>query len=355
MRAVSRRAFLASAAAFTAWLAWGPSFAFADDGDRTAADAAAKETSAYKQQQADEARAKLVGLQAQLESASENYYAALDQQKAAQDAMDAEKVKIDEATGKIEKLQTRLGNRAATMYRDGPIGTLDFLLSTATFEQFADNWDLLNRLNGDDAALIEETRDLRTQLQDAYDEYARQEQVAEEKTQEAEDIKNDVEQRLIEAQQLAAQLDAEAQALLEAESAAAAAAIEQANWVPVYRSSGEADDHSEVVNFARTKLGCPYIWAAAGPDSFDCSGLVVWAYRQIGIELPHYTESLYAAAKNVVPISQAKPGDVLYRYGHVGIAEAAGGVPYIHAPTFNAYVRDTDPISWAGFTCALQF
>ena len=232
---------------------------------------------------------------------------------------------------------------------------MDFLLSTATFEQFADNWDLLNRLNGDDAALIEETRDLRTQLQDAYDEYARQEQVAEEKTQEAEDIKNDVEQRLIEAQQLAAQLDAEAQALLEAESAAAAAAIEQANWVPVYRSSGEADDHSEVVNFARTKLGCPYIWAAAGPDSFDCSGLVVWAYRQIGIELPHYTESLYAAAKNVVPISQAKPGDVLYRYGHVGIAEAAGGVPYIHAPTFNAYVRDTDPISWAGFTCALQF
>ena len=46
---------------------------------------------------------------------------------------------------------------------------------------------------------------------------------------------------------------------------------------------------------------------------------------------------------------------MLYRYGHVGIAAGYGGVPYVHAPTFNAYVRDTDSLAWSGFTCALRF
>ena len=87
----------------------------------------------------------------------------------------------------------------------------------------------------------------------------------------------------------------------------------------------------------------------------DCSGLVAWCYAQVGISLPHYTESMYACASNIVPVSQARPGDVLYRPGHVGIAAGYGGMPYVHAPTFGAYVRDTDSLSWSGFTCALQF
>jgi len=81
----------------------------------------------------------------------------------------------------------------------------------------------------------------------------------------------------------------------------------------------------------------------------------VWSYRQIGIRLPHYTGSLYEVADQRVPVSEARPGDVLWREGHVGIAVGYGGVPYVHAPTEGAYVRDTDPLSWSDFTCALRF
>ena len=182
-------------------------------------------------------------------------------------------------------------------------------------------------------------------------------------------------------------LDAEAQALLAEEQAAAArAAAEQAaaeeaarqaqnnnngynapssnsnnTYVPpVYNNGGgggggSVGNYGSVVDYAMSRIGCPYVWAAEGPDAFDCSGLVRWAYLQVGISLPHYTESLYACAKNRVPVSEARPGDVLYRPGHVGIAVSYGGSHYVHAPTFNAYVRDTDPLSWSGFTCALQF
>ena len=90
--------------------------------------------------------------------------------------------------------------------------------------------------------------------------------------------------------------------------------------------------YDSVVGYAMSRIGCPYIWGAEGPDSFDCSGLVTWAYRQVGMYLPHQSEAQYAAAARVVSVSEARPGDVLWRYGH-----------------------DTDPLSWAQFTNALQF
>ena len=62
-----------------------------------------------------------------------------------------------------------------------------------------------------------------------------------------------------------------------------------------------------------------------------------------------------ARATRVVSVSEARPGDVLWRYGHVGIAGGYGGTPYVHAPTFGAYVRNTDSLSWSNFTNALQF
>ena len=112
---------------------------------------------------------------------------------------------------------------------------------------------------------------------------------------------------------------------------------------------------SGVLGIASSLSGIPYAWGGTSTAGFDCSGLVRWAYLQIGMSLPHYTESLRACATNIVPVSEARPGDVLYRYGHVGIAVGYGGVPYVHAPTFGAVVRDTDALSWSGFTAALQF
>ena len=65
--------------------------------------------------------------------------------------------------------------------------------------------------------------------------------------------------------------------------------------------------YDSVVGYAMSRIGCPYIWGAEGPDSFDCSGLVTWAYRQVGMYLPHQSEAQYAAAARVVSVSEARP------------------------------------------------
>lgn len=381
---LSRRTFLTGAAALGALSVMAPATAFA-------------ETAAEKQAEADAVRNQLIGLQADLEAAEISYYAALDERDAAQSAMEAEQAKIDDANSQIDDLQDKLGTRARTMYRNGSTSFVDFVLGAASFEEFTQNWDLLNKMNENDASMVDQTKTLREELQAAKDEFARQEQIASQKADEAKQIQAEVQAKVDEATVLVNSLDAEAQELLQQEQAAAAAAAaaeaaaeaerqrqaELAAQQPssdgggngggggtsgggggngggggggsVVYPSRPVGSYDSVVGYAMSRIGCPYVWGAEGPDSFDCSGLVTWAYRQVGISLPHQSEAQYSAAARVVSVSEARPGDVLWRYGHVGIAVSAGGSHYVHAPTFNAYVRDTDSLSWAQFTNALQF
>ena len=392
---LSRRAFIGGAAVLGATSLIIPEFAFA-------------ETAAEKQAEADAVRNQLVGLQADLETAGENYYAALDEQESAQRSMEEQQVKIDETTEEIEGLQDRLSTRARSMYRSGSTTFIDFLLGASSFAEFTQNWELLNQINANDADLVDQTKAAREQLQAAKDEFARQEQIAAQKAAECKQIHDEVQVKVQNATDLMNSLDEEARALLEQEQAAAAAAAaaqaqaeaeaaaaaaggnggsnqgggsndggnqgggndggnqgggnqggggnDGGGSTIVYPGGGgSAGDNSAAYSYACSRIGCPYVWGAEGPDSFDCSGLVTWAYRQLGIELPHQSEAQMARATRVVSVSEARPGDVLWRYGHVGIAGGYGGTPYVHAPTFGACVRNTDSLSWSNFTNALQF
>lgn len=95
--------------------------------------------------------------------------------------------------------------------------------------------------------------------------------------------------------------------------------------------SGEG---SVAVQAALTRLGSPYVWGASGPGAFDCSGLVMWAYQQAGIFLPHSSYAL-AAGGQPVSLDQMQPGDVITYYSdasHVGMYVGDGMM--VHASTF---------------------
>lgn len=106
---------------------------------------------------------------------------------------------------------------------------------------------------------------------------------------------------------------------------------------------------STVVSAAYSKLGCPYVWGASGPNTFDCSGLVMWCYAQAGVSLDHYSGS-QGQSGAVIPISQAQPGDILWKSGHVGIY--IGNGQYIHAPQTGDVVKIASNVG--RFTCAVR-
>ena len=106
-----------------------------------------------------------------------------------------------------------------------------------------------------------------------------------------------------------------------------------------------------IVAAAESQLGVPYVWGGSTPgEALDCSGLVQYCYRQAGISLPHYSED-QAADGRKVPLSEARPGDILWRPGHVAIY--VGGDEYINEPHTGDVCRRATGISY--FTCAIRY
>ena len=154
-----------------------------------------------------------------------------------------------------------------------------------------------------------------------------------------------------EAEQAAAQAAAEAQAQAEqaaaqaqAEQAAAQAQAEQAQEAPVQAAPAVSteDDTAEAtavsapaavpqgvgsgaVAIGSNYLGTPYVWGGGGPGGFDCSGFVSYVYAQMGISLPHQSGDILNSG-TVISASEARPGDILWWPGHVGIYAGDGQV-----------------------------
>ena len=98
-------------------------------------------------------------------------------------------------------------------------------------------------------------------------------------------------------------------------------------------------DRAVVVQAALTQVGSSYVWGGAAPGGFDCSGLVMWAFQQAGISLPHSSQAL-AQGGQPVALSDLQPGDVLTFYSdasHTGIYVGDGMM--IHSSTYGVPVR----------------
>lgn len=107
------------------------------------------------------------------------------------------------------------------------------------------------------------------------------------------------------------------------------------------------------VDAGMSKIGAPYVWAAAGPDTFDCSGFTMWAWKHGGKSLPHYTGSQLAMSRRI-SAAEAVPGDLVFFWspgssgdpGHVGLY--IGGGRMVHAPGRGKFVRVDSVGYWSG-------
>jgi cell wall-associated NlpC family hydrolase len=110
---------------------------------------------------------------------------------------------------------------------------------------------------------------------------------------------------------------------------------------------------AQALQYALTKQGAPYVWGASGPDAFDCSGLVLWAYAQVGISLPHYTGNQWVSGEHVSR-DQLQPGDLVFFFAdisHVGLYIGNGLM--IDAPDFGVPVH-VEPVYWGAYIGAVR-
>ncbi|MBB4930829.1 cell wall-associated NlpC family hydrolase [Lipingzhangella halophila] len=112
-------------------------------------------------------------------------------------------------------------------------------------------------------------------------------------------------------------------------------------------SGSASGDARAALDFAYAQIGKPYVYGAAGPDSYDCSGLTMRAYGSAGVSLPRTTYAQAEVGQRINSMSALQPGDLVFFFGdlgHMGIY--AGGNQMVHAPRSG---KNVEVVSLSGY------
>ncbi|NEC10899.1 glycoside hydrolase [Streptomyces sp. SID8014] len=306
---------------------------------------------------------------------------------AAQERTRTQRAKVDklldgvaERADKLNAARGELGAFAAAQYRSGGMSETATLLLADDPQSWFDQSQLMNRLTQRQKAVVDDYRTQQAAAGRERAKAARQLESLTESQRTLKDSKREVQAKLTEARTLLSELTAEEKARLaeierKKQAEAERKAKERAKQEEAEREAREAAEEKEreeagsggagsgsgtgtgsgggstapgssyaakaekVIAFARAQMGKPYVWGAAGPDSFDCSGLTQAAWKTAGISLPRTTWDQVGIGQKV-SVDAAQPGDLVFFYddiSHVGIY--IGGGEMIHAPKPGADVR----------------
>jgi cell wall-associated NlpC family hydrolase len=251
--------------------------------------------------------------------------------------------------------QRTIAQRLVALYTSDQESTLEVVLGAKSLDDMITRIDNAKSVTQADTDVLAEVKHFRAVAKHSGDVLKRAHQQQAQVVAERAAAKRDIETKIAEQQRLYSSLKGEIAKLVaeqathqRALAAAArerlrelhASAIQQASDTVVGASAitpssdtvvAPPPTHGNVVQYAMSQLGTPYVWAGSAPGGFDCSGLVMWAYAQVGVSLPHSSYGQYGYG---VPVSrdQLQPGDIVFfdGLGHVGIY--VGGDQFVHAP-----------------------
>lgn len=305
--------------------------------------------------QLDGAKAKLGELNENLSAMVEEYNAVKAELEETQKNLETAQADVDRYGGEADEARAKLADRTADAYvTGGGSAQLEVLFdSGGTFTDFSDRIEFLSALAEENEAIALDAQNATAKAAMAADALQAAKEVQQEQEAELAKQQETIRQNIQEQAALVKEYEiqyqdaldayqAELQAQREAEAAAAAEAAENGGGdgsgdggtgggEPDYNPPPSSSAASYAVKVAMDQIGDEYQWGAAGPDEFDCSGLVVYSYGKAGISLPHYSGSLYSSLPKVNR-SDLQVGDLVFFYNpihHVGIY--IGGGNMVHA------------------------
>ncbi len=262
------------------------------------------------------------------------------------------------ARSSLKGAQTHLSERLVSLYVNGGEGTaMEVLLGAESLDDLLNRVEAVDRVSAQDARVLKEVKAFKAEVQKRKAKLKQARIVQAREVAARADRKASIEGQLRERESMLASIqdqiaslqaaEARRQERLQAEARARVASLTQtrqaqgvetqsvdttsATTSPEVTTSAPASRYGGVVGIAMQFLGVPYVWGGASPSGFDCSGLIMYAYAQIGVSLPHHAASQYGMG-SAVSKDQLAPGDLVFfnGLGHAGIY--VGGGQFIHAP-----------------------
>jgi cell wall-associated NlpC family hydrolase len=321
---------------------------------------------ASKEAEAQSIISQINTIETQLSSAVERWNLANVRLARIGDDLQRSRYELGIARVNFKRSQVALARQAVDVYTSSDSNsTIEVILGASNLDDLLNRIDNVNRVNDQRSAVVGDVRVFRTNVaqEEAKLHHAQSEQkrivaqrAAEKSSIQAKlaqrnnllrSVRSEIEHlRAVEQArqlELARQVRAQqAQQALQPPSASFGVATPAASQPSI---AAPASHYGGVVGVAMQYLGTPYVWGGASPSGFDCSGLVMYAYAQVGVSLPHSSYAQYGAG---VPVSYGdlQPGDLVFfdGLGHVGIY--VGGGNFIHAPHTGDVVKISSLSGW---------
>lgn len=225
---------------------------------------------------------------------------------------------LEESETELNDLRDRLAGFITETYVDQGIGDAALILESGSPQAFVERLDRLNSANMYDF-------DLMSELNAATEEYTTQLDLLT-------DLQEDQEADRVELEEMIEEIETRMDDLEEEWQTVAGEAVQ--NYDLPYMEG----DRGDVVFHALDQVGDAYVWGASGPDAYDCSGLILDAYRQVGISLPHNAAAQYNSTMRISR-DELQPGDLVFynSLSHVGMYIGNGYI--VHAPNSNSVVK----------------
>ena len=115
--------------------------------------------------------------------------------------------------------------------------------------------------------------------------------------------------------------------------------------------SGTSDRAASAVEYALTKVGKRYVWGTSGENTFDCSGLTSWAYRQVGVNITRSSRGQWSSVGKKVAKSDLRPGDLVFYYSpvsHVGLYIGNGKIVHAANPRRGVNITSLNSMPFTG-------
>ena len=308
------------------------------------------EASAAKRLTVADAAKKVEALRDEAEQATESYNAQREQLKSLNVRMAAAQDRLNAQQKQVAAARLSLGRVLAETYKQGELEGLALFLSDdpdAALEQTG----VVATLGDRRATAVQRLRGEEATLAAAKDDLVRQQARMAQTTASMKKLKDRVQARLADAEKQLAQLQARDRAAVERLLNGGSTGI-TCDQIGV-DFSGRV---GKVLRYACDQLGDPYVWAAEGPNSFDCSGLTMRAWEAAGVSLPHNADAQSRYGRRVTPTENSlQPGDLVFFHSpisHVGIYLGHG--LYLHAPHTGTVVKIAK-LPWANLVAAARY
>ncbi len=283
----------------------------------------------------DDVRDRVETLYHEAEQASERYNDARLQLADAQDRLDALQKDLDRQRERTEAIRDQVAANVVAQYQGQALSTASQVVLSDDPEAFLTQLTTLSEYNDQQAQVVS---DLGVQLDrlEMREEVAQREvdKIAHTKAVLAEE-KSVIDDRAAEAKSLLGDLEAEQRETQVSRSD---------TRVPTTTSVPATGGAAAAVQYALAQVGDAYVYGAAGPDAFDCSGLTMMAWAQAGVSLPH-SSSAQMGSGTPVSMSSLQPGDLVFYYSPVShVAMYIGNGMIVHAANPSTGVT-TAPVS----------